>query len=58
MQQTATIGAFTAGHDNPAIDAAIIDYVSTFVPKMSGATLQSARQHRRRAEGLLGQDAR
>ncbi len=24
------IGAFTAGHDNPAIDAAIIDYVSTF----------------------------
>ena len=24
------IGAFTAGHDNPAIDAAIIEYVSTF----------------------------
>ena len=24
------IGAFTAGHDNPAIDAAIIQYVSTF----------------------------
>jgi len=24
------IGAFTAGHDNPAIDAAIIRYVSTF----------------------------
>jgi hypothetical protein len=37
MQETATIGAFTAPHDNPAIDAAIIDYVSTFVPKMSGA---------------------
>ena len=37
MQKTATIGAFTAGHRNPAIDAAIIDYVSTFVPKMSGA---------------------
>jgi phosphoglycolate phosphatase-like HAD superfamily hydrolase len=36
MQTTATIGAFTAGHGNPAIDAAIIDYVSTFVPKMSG----------------------
>ena len=36
MQQTATIGAFTAGHGNPAIDAAIIDYVSTYVPKMSG----------------------
>ena len=31
------IGAFTAPHDDPAIDAAIIDYVSTFVPKMSGA---------------------
>jgi hypothetical protein len=24
------IGAFTAGHDNPAMDAAIIEYVSTF----------------------------
>jgi len=23
-------------HDNPAIDAAMIQYVSTFVPKMSG----------------------
>lgn len=30
------IGAFTAPHDNPAIDTAIIDYVSTFDPKMSG----------------------
>jgi hypothetical protein len=37
MQETATIGAFTAPHDNPAIDAAMIQYVSTFVPKMSGA---------------------
>jgi len=37
MQGTSTIGAFTAPHNNPAIDAAIIDYVSTFVPKMSGA---------------------
>jgi hypothetical protein len=36
MQETATIGAFTAPHDNPATDAAIIQYVSTFVPKMSG----------------------
>jgi hypothetical protein len=36
MQTTATIGAFTAPHDDPATDAAIIDYVSTFVPKMSG----------------------
>ena len=24
------IGAFTEGHDNPALDAAIIQYVSTF----------------------------
>jgi hypothetical protein len=36
MQETATIAAFTAPHDNPAIDATIIDYVSTFDPKMSG----------------------
>ena len=36
MQKTATIGAFTAPHDNPATDAAIIQYVSTFVDKMSG----------------------
>ncbi len=33
---TGPIGAFTAPHDNPAYDAALIDYVSTFVPKMSG----------------------
>jgi len=37
MQETATIGAFTAPHDNPATDAAMIQYVSAFVPKMSGA---------------------
>ena len=37
MQQTATIGAFTAPHESPATDAAMIKYVSTFVPKMSGA---------------------
>jgi phosphoglycolate phosphatase-like HAD superfamily hydrolase len=36
MQKTGPIGAFTAPHDDPAIDAAIIDYVSTFEPKMSG----------------------
>jgi hypothetical protein len=35
MQATGPIGAFTAPHDNPAIDAALIGYVSTFVPKMS-----------------------
>jgi hypothetical protein len=37
MQATGPIGAFTAPHGNPAIDAAIVEYVSTFVPKMSGA---------------------
>jgi len=36
MLETGPIGAFTAGHDDPATDAAIIQYVSTFVPKMSG----------------------
>ena len=37
MQETATIGAFTAPHENPATDAVIIQYVSTFALKMSGA---------------------
>ena len=36
MVNAGPIGAFTAPHDDPAIDAALIDYVSTFVPKMSG----------------------
>jgi hypothetical protein len=36
MVKTGPIGAFTAAHDDAATDAAIIDYVSTFVPKMSG----------------------
>jgi len=36
MVETGPIGAFTAAHDDPATDAAIIQYVSTFVPKMSG----------------------
>ena len=31
-----SIAAFTASHDDPATDAAIVKYVSTFVPKMSG----------------------
>ncbi len=30
------IGAFTAPHDNPALDGMLISYVATFVPKMSG----------------------
>jgi phosphoserine phosphatase len=34
--ESGPIGAFTAPHDDPATDAAIIQYVSTFVPKMSG----------------------
>jgi hypothetical protein len=36
LLNTGSIGSFTAGHDNPAIDAAIVQYVSTFVAKMSG----------------------
>jgi len=36
MVETGPIGAFTAPHDDPAIDAAIIQYVSTFIPKASG----------------------
>ena len=42
-------------HDDPAIDAAIIQYVSTFVPKMTRRELQSARQHRRRPPEYLDQ---
>ncbi len=36
MLETGPIGAFTAGHDDPAIDAAMIQYVSTFAPNASG----------------------
>lgn len=36
MVKTGPIGAFTAGHGDAATDAALINYVSTFVPKMSG----------------------
>jgi hypothetical protein len=36
MVETGTIAAFTAPQDDPATDAALIDYVSTFVPKMTG----------------------
>jgi hypothetical protein len=34
--ETGAIAAFTASQDDPATDAALIDYVSTFVPKMTG----------------------
>ena len=34
--KTATIAAFTAPHDNPATDAAMIAYVAEFVPKHAG----------------------
>jgi hypothetical protein len=37
MQETATASAFTAPHEDPATDAAFIKYISTFVPKMTGA---------------------
>lgn len=33
---TGPVSAFTAPHEDPASDAALIAYVSTFVPKMSG----------------------
>ena len=36
LAETGSIRAFTAPHDDPATDAALIQYVSTFVPKMSG----------------------
>jgi len=34
--ETGTIAAFTGRHDDPALDAIMIEYVSTFVPKQSG----------------------
>jgi hypothetical protein len=34
--ETGPISAFTAPHDDAASDAAIVQYVSTFVPKMTG----------------------
>jgi hypothetical protein len=34
--ESGPIGAFTAPHEDPAYDAALIQYVSTFVPKVSG----------------------
>jgi hypothetical protein len=34
--ESGPIGAFTAGHGDPAIDVAMIQYVSAFVPKASG----------------------
>jgi hypothetical protein len=37
MLKTGPIGAFTAGHADPAIDVAMIQYVSTFDPNASGA---------------------
>src|ERR1039458_8638694 len=35
--ETATIAALTAGHDNPAMDAAMIGYITEFIPEHSGA---------------------
>jgi len=36
---TGTIAAFTAEHDDPAFDAQLIEYVSTFVPEKTGEHL-------------------
>jgi len=35
--ETGTMAAFVSAHDDPALDAIMIEYVSTFVPKHSGA---------------------
>jgi hypothetical protein len=45
--ETGPIGAFTAAHDDPATDAAIIQYVSTFVPRMSGGNFNPLPCHDR-----------
>jgi hypothetical protein len=34
--ETGPMTAFVAAHDDPTLDAVLIDYVSTFVPKQSG----------------------
>ena len=34
--ETGTVAAFTAPHDDPALDALLISYVSTFVPQQTG----------------------
>jgi len=34
--QTGPISAFTSPHEDPSLDAILIEYVSTFVPKQSG----------------------
>jgi len=36
LVESGPIGAFTASQDDSALDAALVDYVSTYVPKMSG----------------------
>jgi hypothetical protein len=36
LVESGPIGAFTASQDDSALDAALIDYVSTYVPKMAG----------------------
>jgi hypothetical protein len=36
LVDTGPIGAFTASQNDPTLDSALIDYVSTYVPKMSG----------------------
>jgi len=34
--ETGTMAAFVSAHDDPALDAILIEYVSTFVPKYAG----------------------
>jgi hypothetical protein len=33
--ETGTMAAFVSAHDDPTLDALMIEYVSTFVPKMT-----------------------
>ena len=57
MVETGPIGAFTAPHDDPATDAALIQYVSTFVPKMSGENFNPHVSTGVAPHGLPRQDA-
>jgi hypothetical protein len=42
---TGTMAAFVSAHDDPTLDALMIEYVSTFVPKMTNEHFSPPRQH-------------
>ena len=56
--ETGTMAAFTAPHDDPALDAILIEYVSNIRSETGRRAFQSARQHRGRPPGLPRQNAR